>query len=558
MRTHSARRSFTHLASALALAFAALPAAGQAVFFTIDNSNATTGSMSLSSGSLGNAQLNNPSALTTGANAFNYATVYFVPTLTRTYTFGQTSAPVDTVMILYDGVFDATAPGAGAVAGNDDTSQANHRTAVGDPAQVVSCGGSPGLCPQVSSAVTAGNRYTLLVSTFSTGSVLNLPLEFYSDGAGNFFAAPPPAAAGVLAATRAMTNSPAYGAAQVIDDTPALQALFSGVSGDAQVSEAAAQTLPLMVGGTTTAIQGTLNGVNRLIQARMSANRGLSSGETFAGDRNIWMKPFGAWADQNSRNGVAGYKADTYGVLAGIDGALSQALRIGAAFAYARTDIDGGTRVAPQGANIDTYTLIAYGSYSLDDRTEVNLQADVGLNRNDGRRTIALTNTTARADYDTHTAHIGGGIGHVLSLSEKTALTPSVRMDYTWIRDQSYSESGAGLLDLNVNSRTTELLVFAVESKLSHSVNDQSTLLANLGVGYDVFNERAALTSSFAGAPGALFVTRGIDASAWLLRGGLGVAHMTRSGLEVTGRYDVELRDTFVIQSASVKLNWLF
>lgn len=550
------KKETSGLVLALAMAFPMGNAIAQVTYFDVNSGNATTGTMSLSTSTLNSGVLSSPSTLTTGANVFNYATVYFQPTTTGTYKLGQTSAPVDTVMIIYQGIFNAANPGTGALVGNDDTSQATHRTTVGNPSLAVSCGSS-NLCPQVSTALVSGQQYTVLISTYNNGAALGLPLAFYSDGAGNFYAAPPPSV-GVYSSASAMHNNPAFGGARVIDANSNLLNLFSSLSGDQLVSNAATQTLPLLTGASIMAAQGAMSGINRLVQARIDANRGLSSGDDFYGNKNLWMKPFGSWADQNDRNAVAGYKANTYGAAFGVDGTVSPAIRVGAAFAYARSDINGQSPVAAQSADVDVYQLIGYGSYALDERTEINFQADIGQNSTKGRRQIAFTSSVASSSYDSETAHLGVGIGRSYPLSGQTSLTPSMRVDYTWIKDKGYAESGAGLLNLNVSARTTEALVFGVDGKLVHQLNDKTSLVANLGVGYDALNEQAAITSAFAGAPSAAFVTYGIDPSPWLVRSGVGAVYRTKAGLEITGRYDAEYRESFLNQTASVKVRWAF
>jgi outer membrane autotransporter protein len=202
--------------------------------------------------------------------------------------------------------------------------------------------------------------------------------------------------------------------------------------------------------------------------------------------------------------------------------------------------------------------MIGYGSYSLAEDTELNFQVDAGMNKNQGNRSITFTSTVASAEYDSYTAHAGVGLGRTYPLSGTTRITPSVRADYTWIKDKSYSETGAGLLNLDVASRSTEELVLGIDGKLTHALSDHTTLTANLGAGYDVINERASITAAFAGAPGASFVTNGLDASPWIGRGGLGLVHVMKNSTEITARYDVEAREDFSNQTASIKARWAF
>lgn len=353
-------------------------------------------------------------------------------------------------------------------------------------------------------------------------------------------------------------NNPALNAARVIDDHANLSALFGGQLTDRDNSNAASQTLPLLTGSSTLAVKSTLSSINGVIEERAEANRGMSSGDDFYGNKSFWMKPFGSWAEQKERNGVSGYKSESFGAVFGADGALSPALRLGGAFAYAKSDINSQSTVAPQSADVDVYHLIGYGTYKLDDRMDLDFQADIGQNTNKGHRQIAFTSTVASSDYDSHTAHLGASIGRTYALSEQTKLTPSAYADYTWIREKGYSETGAGLLNLNVKARTTEALVLGVKGKLTHQLNDQTSLIANLGVGYDTLNKQTAITSTFAGAPEAAFVTYGIDPSPWLAHAGFGAVYNTKTGVEIVGRYDAEYRESFINQTASVKFRWSF
>jgi len=362
----------------------------------------------------------------------------------------------------------------------------------------------------------------------------------------------------VTDAATARGNMAALGAAAVIDATPGLLSLFAPLTTETQLSAAASQTLPLLAGGSTLAAFSTLAGINQVIQARQEANLGLASGDAFYGDRRVWMKPFGSWARQDDRSGVSGFDANTWGMVLGADATLSATARLGAAFAYAKSNVNSNSAVAPQGNDVDIYHLIGYGSHSLDADTELNFQVDAGMNQNSGRRVIAFAGSVADSSYDSHAAHAGLSLRRSYALSEKTRITPSVRADYTWIRDESYSETGAGALNLNIDSHSAQQLVLAVGGKLSHALESQTRLDAYLGAGYDLINDQALITAAFAGSPGASFVTYGIDPSPWIGRAGLGLVHTLQGGMEISARYDAEARKDFSNQTASVKARWTF
>lgn len=372
------------------------------------------------------------------------------------------------------------------------------------------------------------------------------------------------AAPAVLASVRNTGNTPGTGAGAILDtiisDAPSgpVASLFVGLTNEQQVSNAVSQTLPLLTGGSQVAASAALTGINRVIQARQENSRGLSSGDSFYGDEHVWMKPFGSWANQGDRNGVSGYKSSTGGLAFGVDGTVSNDTRLGLSFAYAKANVTGNSTVAPNGADVSVYQLVGYGSTSLDPNTEINYQAGIGQNNNQGTRRLVAFGTTAKADYHSLTATLGGGIGRNYKFSEQTTFTPSVRTDYTWIKDQGYTETGAGALNLNVQGRSTDELILAIDGKVTHQYSSGTTATANLGVGYDVLNKQASVTAVFAGAPTAAFTTNGLDPSPWMLRGGLGFVSNTQSGMEISARYDAEYRKDFLNQTASVKLRWAF
>lgn len=356
-------------------------------------------------------------------------------------------------------------------------------------------------------------------------------------------------------------NTPGTGAATVLDTiiatnpTGPIGTLFVGLTTNQQVSDAVSQSLPLMTGGMAQATSNNLHGVNRVVQARQEENRGLSSGDGFITNGKAWVKPLGSWADQNNSNGAFGYKSQTYGVALGADTELSQAYRIGAAFAYTHSNVN--SKSAAQSAGVDSYQFVLYGSNSLDQNTEINWQADYGYNKNKGNRYIAFAPRTALSDYSSGSFHVGAGIGRSIPMSDVTSFTPSFRADYTSIRDKGYVETGAGALNLIVNGKTADELILSVDGKVIHKVSDSGSVIGNLGLGYDLNAKQNAITASFAGG-GAAFTTTGINPSATLVRGGVGYVANTAGGVEITARYDLEARSGFTGQTASVKARWAF
>jgi hypothetical protein len=69
---------------------------------------------------IGSGNLFNVGQLTGAGNTYNFASQLFTPSATGSYTFGMSSAPNDTVLILYQGAYNSAAPSTNAIALNDD------------------------------------------------------------------------------------------------------------------------------------------------------------------------------------------------------------------------------------------------------------------------------------------------------------------------------------------------------------------------------------------------------------------------------------------------------
>lgn len=362
----------------------------------------------------------------------------------------------------------------------------------------------------------------------------------------------------VTSAVIAQGNAPGVGAARVIDGSPNLSSLFAGLSSDQAISNAVTQTLPVFMGASARASAAALSAVNRIIEARIESNSGLSSGAEFIGNRFLWLKPLGSWAAQSDHDDVSGYKARVGGLVFGSDATISNSSRVGLSFAYAQANINGnGSSNHSQDSKI--YALTGYGSWVLPGSgAELSYQLSFGQNHNDSSRQIAFTNSTASASYNSSTAHVGLGLGQSFSITAQDSITPAVHLDYTHIHDHGYTEAGAGDLDLSVDSLNTEEAIVSFDGKLTHALSEHMSIAALLGVGYDFDAKAPIVGSTFAGAPGVAFTTTGAAPGHFLVRGGLGLSSNTGGALTLSARYDIEHREGFNNQVVSVKARWAF
>ena len=336
------------------------------------------------------------------------------------------------------------------------------------------------------------------------------------------------------------------------------------------VSNAISQTVPVLVGAGSLIAAQTQQNLNQIMQGRQNQLRGLSSGEEFIGNRHAWMRGFGSWASQGDVNNVSGYKVNTGGLAIGIDHELSPKANIGAVFAFANSSVNSNSSAAPSSMTINSYQLGAYGDYSLRQNLQINYQLDFGLNNNKESRNLSAFNgvpgvssssgsVNANGNYNSYVGHLGVGLRQFYPMAHKTTtLIPSVRADYTTVQSSSYTETGAGSLNLSANSQTYNMMVLAADMRVDHMLSDKLKLSANLGGGYNTLNNQVQMVTAFQGG-GPAFTTNGLQTSPWLYGAGLGLSGRVSKEIELNVRYDTQFSSSsYNNQMVSAKLKFFY
>jgi outer membrane autotransporter protein len=321
-----------------------------------------------------------------------------------------------------------------------------------------------------------------------------------------------------------------------------------------EVANAVTESLPSVNGNTRIATLSTLHDTSRHIQDHLVGQQGLSSGDSVAKDHNAWITAFGSFANQDNDNGAMGYDADTHGVIVGADGKLNNQNRIGVAFAYSTTDVDADT-LAKQEADIDSLQAILYGSYSIDSANKLGWQVGLGRHENDITRDIPFMAVVASSSHHSRSVHVGVNYDRQYILNPQTTVIPSVRLDYAFLDEDSYSERGADALNLHVDSETTSELIAGVGGELAYSMTEQVSISAKLGLGYDFLADDHSLTSYLAGAPSDPFLTPSVGTGSLFVDGGAGLIFGGKdSPLQWNLFYDADGRQDFINQTVSLKM----
>jgi len=263
----------------------------------------------------------------------------------------------------------------------------------------------------------------------------------------------------------------------------------------------------------------------------------------------MWIKPLYSWTLRNNDDGAPGYKSSSAGVIAGIDGDAAEGTRIGVALSWMNNSLRGRGWSVGQSAEMTAYGATLYGSQRLDDATALNWQIGGGVNDVEGKRHIAFggLDRVARSNYRSPLLRGGLELDRLYRVDEATTLTPSLRMDYTWLSDPAYVEKGADALNLRVRSRVSDTLTVFTGLAASRNVGKGITLSARLGGGYDVKRSGQTMTASYVGG-GEMFSTDGASTSRWLTRGGVDLSLTAVGGVEITASHSAELRSGYLSQ----------
>ena len=290
------------------------------------------------------------------------------------------------------------------------------------------------------------------------------------------------------------------------------------------------------------------------------AASGVAAGS--APGREFWVKGFGNNTSQNSYDGFSGYSGRAYGLAFGADTNVGSDTRLGLGLSYAKTNVGfttDGNAGAGSNVSVNTYQLTGYGTRDFG-QVYVDGMLSYARHNTSGKRLAALAR---EATYSTNanqwTARIGAG--YRIPMSGKTVFTPLASLEWTNFNQNSYTESGAGALSLNVDG----LRVNRTKGGVGFRVSGESTMASgtvfkpelHMGVYNDFNNGSVATTSSFTGGAGS-FSTQGQSVQRTSYNVGAGVTFLQGRSGSVGVVYDYEARSSFKGHNFQVQGRWTF
>ncbi|WP_421781655.1 autotransporter outer membrane beta-barrel domain-containing protein [Kiloniella litopenaei] len=224
----------------------------------------------------------------------------------------------------------------------------------------------------------------------------------------------------------------------------------------------AAQTAAVAVNGGLDTVKVRISeafseiGSTQAVKGNNIRDTGLSSGDG-ALEHSFWMKAFFEHANQddvsNSRGDFAGYEGDVWGTSFGVDTTLDNGVLIGGAYSYSNANVNMTDFQKGNGTDISTHQVTPYAAYSENGWTYELMTAFVYHDFESNRDTA--TTGVANADYYGLQFSAQALTSYQFDLTNNISFSPEIGIGYDYVYTSDYKETGAGVLNLDVDSTTS-------------------------------------------------------------------------------------------------------
>ena len=347
----------------------------------------------------------------------------------------------------------------------------------------------------------------------------------------------------------------------------ALGSTDSANNGGAQLSPASTASAAAIAstGSTQHVLEVASNHMDNLRTAQLgNGASGIATGEASGMGTGLWGQAFGGSSRQDEREDIAGYHANYHGMLIGADADLNDSWRAGGLFSYSSTSVNNDGANKHNSADIDSYGLIAYATYTAN-QWYVNLSAGAVQHQYDTKRQISLTgfDGTAKGDYDGMQYLAAVQAGYPIDLGSKTTLTPIAGLTYSTLKQDSYTEKDGNGAALHVNSDDIDSLKSDLGAKLERSfATSYGELIpaAQLTWRHEFRDEGLRSVSNFSAdvAGETSFSTNGPSAINDTGVLNLGVTLVRSNRLSLSAKYTLEAGSGYTANTGNLQARWDF
>jgi outer membrane autotransporter protein len=306
------------------------------------------------------------------------------------------------------------------------------------------------------------------------------------------------------------------------------------------VEKAIATTTPKIATANAEAGSQIMSSIQGIVGTRQNNALGLNSGDSLMKDKQIWFKPYFSSGAQNDKNGISGFDLKARGFGIGIDGEYDINNRIGFSLFYTQADVDVNN--VSQSSDIDVISALIYGNIPIiNNKTTLLYQLGYSIQDTTSTRNI-FNGDVAKSDYTSTTISANIKIMQNYHINDNLMVEPFIGLTYSKQDNDAYKESGAGVLNLKSDSFNSTELIAKIGTQAKYKINENSSILANLHLGYDLNNDVTTVTSSYQGDIGTTFDTNGIDNGQFNYQAGIGYQMKNVLGGEINFMYNYQAK----------------
>ncbi|MHC8339278.1 autotransporter domain-containing protein [Pseudomonas sp. HLT2-19-2] len=274
---------------------------------------------------------------------------------------------------------------------------------------------------------------------------------------------------------------------------------------------------------------------------------------------NAWVKVLGAWGKSDGGHDNASSNSSIGGLLAGVDGLITEDTRLGFVTGYSDSSLSMGDGTHSS-ASVDSYHLGAYLGHELD-ALRLSVGGAYSWHRIDVKRDLQFGDVSGKqkSKRDATTAQLFTEAAYRLDL-QPLALEPFANLAYVHLNSDSFTEKGdAAALKGGEDNRDAVLSTLGIRASKAIALSDkqQLELSGTLGWQHNLSNTRSEDHLAFANGNTAFSVQSvSLDRNAAVVgaRAGLAVAQDVRVSLDYNGLLGSHEKD----HGVGLTLDWQF
>jgi len=326
---------------------------------------------------------------------------------------------------------------------------------------------------------------------------------------------------------------------------------------------------PSVDNGTIQASYTALNQSITTIERRLSLVRlakntvktGISTGDETKKGIEVWGEGFGNYLHQYNSGGIDGYKAALWGTTLGADSeTIFKDLRAGLNGGYVNGYVNSknnNNRTVIHSSQVTVYGTYDWSPLYFDGAFSF------ALNKYLGRRNIRIANDWRTANSEYYGQQYSGylGMGYTFNKGKGLEVTPLMSMQYMHLHLNTYEETEAGALNLNIDAQDYDLVQSGVGIKFDYPLKwPKFEIIPEFRWIWlhDFIGEmQQSLGNTYQGG-GAAFDTYGVRPDRNTHDLGTSLSLNTDFGVSITTSYDCQLREDLLGHSGVVTVKYAF